>query len=309
MWLDSIANSVARIFSYIAILFLILGKLNVNWRVTAMCEQPSSVECNPTEPCITEPWLQPCGTTLTSVATNLQQQRHSVHSFLKKVRMKMRVARYSYQCFKNERKGIYKNAVALHGRNKFNWLPSKELMWYCHDVSCLLDKEKKAQRILPRLYDDLQRLAITFHELGKFHLNSSVDATGIIHIRNWMINVTFNQILQMLCEVENGMYNLQIDIPPPKNRAIITSKFWSKEGDVTQMLIQDSGVLKIYRTFLLNWKLIMLHVLNSPKFNSCKTKFHSEAQIKKLKRRCFLERKRKNSLKRRIQMIRKQSEL
>lgn len=124
-------------------------------------------------------------------------------------------------------------------------------------------------------------------------------------VQTCKINTLFLS-LQMLCEVENALYNLQIDLPPPKNITIITSKFWSKEGDVTQMLIQDSGVLKNYKTFLFNWKLIMLNVLNATKFDTCKTRLLNESRTKNLKKRCILERKHKKSLKKRIKTIRKQ---
>lgn len=79
---------------------------------------------------------------------------------------------------------------------RFNWLPKEQLEWYCKTVLCL-EKEQKPQHFLPYLYDNLQRLAITFHELKKFHLNSNVETTEIIHNRNRMIEVISNQVLQV----------------------------------------------------------------------------------------------------------------
>ncbi|XP_072759433.1 uncharacterized protein [Anoplolepis gracilipes] len=245
------AFALATLRRYSAQIVIVLFILNSGLSsVSGGCEQSTSVGCT-TEYYeydtvnITEPWSRPCGTMLTSVTTKRQQQRHSVHRTLKKVQLKMRIARNSFKDLRKETQETYQNIKGMQkdAKYKFNWLPKDSLMWYCKKVMCL-EKEKKPQRLLPYLYDNLQRFAITFHELQKFRLNTS--AKDNMHVyRDWMIDVTFNQILQMLCEVENAMYNLQIDLPTPNNSSIITPKFWSKESDITQMLIQDWGVLKI----------------------------------------------------------------
>lgn len=88
----------ARIIAFFFILHLELKS------VSGICEQPIPVECNTTD---VIPWIRPCGTVLTTETAIRQQQqpqqRHSVHRSLKKVRMKMHIAHYSYMCFKKER--------------------------------------------------------------------------------------------------------------------------------------------------------------------------------------------------------------
>ncbi|XP_011254819.1 uncharacterized protein LOC105250426 isoform X1 [Camponotus floridanus] len=258
--------SVAQIIAFFFILHLELNS------VSGICEQPIPVECNTTD---VIPWIRPCGIVLTTETAIRQQQqpqqRHSVHRSLKKVRMKMRIAHYSYMCFKKERQELFKYIINKKRRKyKFDWLPKEQLTWYCKQILCL-EKEKKPQHFLPYLYDNLQKFAITFHELEKFRLDSiSTGDNESIHIRDWMIDVTFNQILQMLCEVENAMYNLQIDLPPPNNTTI-TSEL-AKEGGISRMLVQDWVVLKIYEKFLNDWSLGMRNALNVTIPNTCKIK-------------------------------------
>lgn len=79
---------------------------------------------------------------------------------------------------------------------KFDWLLKGLFEWYCR-YFLYLENEQKPQHFLPYLYNSLQRFAITFHELKKFHLNSNVETTEYIDYRNRTIDVTFNQILQV----------------------------------------------------------------------------------------------------------------
>lgn len=74
----------------------------------------------------------------------------------------------------------------------------------------------------------------------------------------------------MLCEVENAMYNLQIDLPPPNNTTI-TSEL-AKQGGISRMLVQDLVVLKIYEKFLNDWSLGMRNALNVTIPDTCKTR-------------------------------------
>lgn len=58
----------------------------------------------------------------------------------------------------------------------------------------------------------------------------------------------------MLCEVETAITNLGIQLPKSHKAVIVTeSSNWAKEGDLTLMLIQDSGVLHLYQAFLNDW--------------------------------------------------------
>lgn len=58
----------------------------------------------------------------------------------------------------------------------------------------------------------------------------------------------------MLCEVETAIFNLGLQLPTSHKAEIVTeSSNWAEEGDLTLMLIQDSGVLRLYRDFLNDW--------------------------------------------------------
>ena len=58
----------------------------------------------------------------------------------------------------------------------------------------------------------------------------------------------------MLCEVETAIFNLGLQLPTSHKAEILTeSSNWAEEGDLTLMLIQDSGVLRLYRDFLNDW--------------------------------------------------------
>lgn len=58
----------------------------------------------------------------------------------------------------------------------------------------------------------------------------------------------------MLCEVETAILNLGLQIPTAHTAKIVTeSSNWAKEGDLTLMLIQDWGVIRLYQTFLNAW--------------------------------------------------------
>jgi pyruvate/2-oxoglutarate dehydrogenase complex dihydrolipoamide acyltransferase (E2) component len=58
----------------------------------------------------------------------------------------------------------------------------------------------------------------------------------------------------MLCEVETAILNLGLPLPISHKSVIVTeSSNWAREGDLTLMLIQDSGVLRLYQAFLNDW--------------------------------------------------------
>ena len=60
--------------------------------------------------------------------------------------------------------------------------------------------------------------------------------------------------LQVLCEVETAILNLGLQVPTAHTAKIVTeSSNWAKEGDLTLMLIQDWGVIRLYQTFLNAW--------------------------------------------------------
>lgn len=60
--------------------------------------------------------------------------------------------------------------------------------------------------------------------------------------------------LQVLCEVETAILNLGLQVPTAHTAKIVTeSSNWAKEGDLTLMLIQDWGVIRLYQTFLKAW--------------------------------------------------------
>ncbi|XP_024875468.1 uncharacterized protein LOC112456902 [Temnothorax curvispinosus] len=202
-----------------------------------------------------KPWFQhPCGTRL--AASRKMHNSSDSTNIMKRVRTQLRVAQNHFnKTFKDVRivySKVYR--VLLKEQYKMNWLPKRQLEWYHRELWCL-EKGKKAERALPRLYDALQRFSITFHYLREFHLDSNIDVTrGIIKRRTRIIDKAHNQVLRLLCEVEAAMINLALRTSTLNDAFMITDNLhWAKEGDLTLMLIQDWGVLKLYHTFLKDW--------------------------------------------------------
>ncbi|KAG7190463.1 hypothetical protein KM043_006567 [Ampulex compressa] len=206
-----------------------------------------------TNPNNMEPWLQPCGTPV-AAAFKRMPQRHSVHRALKRVRTQLRVAQNHFRKDLKDVQKIYSKVYkVLKEQYRMDWLPEKQLEWYRREVWCL-EKGKKAERALPRLHDSLQRFAITFYHLRAFHLKSNINADRTMNRRNEIIDGMHNEILRMLCEVETAILNLGLQVPTTHTALIVTeSSNWAKEGDLTLMLIQDWGVLRLYQTFLNDW--------------------------------------------------------
>lgn len=58
----------------------------------------------------------------------------------------------------------------------------------------------------------------------------------------------------MLCEVETAITTLGIELPASHKAAIVTeSPHWTTKADFTRMLVQDSGILRLYQIFLNDW--------------------------------------------------------
>ncbi|XP_043508452.1 uncharacterized protein LOC122527924 isoform X1 [Frieseomelitta varia] len=198
-------------------------------------------------------WLQPCGNPV-AMQFKRMPQRHSVHRTLKRVRTQLRVAQNHFRMHLKDVQEIYSKVYkVLKGQYRMPWLPEKEFEWYSREVWCL-EKGKKADRALPHLHDSLQRFAITFHHLRAFHLKSNINVDRTMNRRNEIINQMHNEILKVLCEVETAILNLGLQVPTAHTAKIVTeSSNWAKEGDLTLMLIQDWGVIRLYQKFLNAW--------------------------------------------------------
>ncbi|XP_017761123.1 PREDICTED: uncharacterized protein LOC108551464 [Eufriesea mexicana] len=198
-------------------------------------------------------WLQPCGNPV-AMQFKRMPQRHSVHRTLKRVRTQLRIAQNHFRMHLKDVHEIYSKVYkVLKGQYRMPWLPEKEFEWYFREVWCL-EKGKKADRALPHLHDSLQRFAITFHHLRTFRLKSNINADHTMNRRNEIINQMHNEILRVLCEVETAILNLGLQVPTAHTTKIVTeSSNWAKEGDLTLMLIQDWGVIRLYQTFLNAW--------------------------------------------------------
>ncbi|XP_071556344.1 uncharacterized protein [Temnothorax longispinosus] len=245
MWIDSVAQTITLTsFAF----FL------TSWLNSASGTSANDLQFVPNASDI-EPWFQhPCGTRL--AASRKMHNSSDSTNIMKRVRTQLRVAQNHFnKTFKDVRivySKVYR--VLLKEQYKMNWLPKRQLEWYHRELWCL-EKGKKAERALPRLYDALQRFSITFHYLREFHLDSNIDVTrGIIKRRTRIIDKAHNQVLRLLCEVEAAMINLALRTSTLNDAFMITDNLhWAKEGDLTLMLIQDWGVLKLYHTFLKDW--------------------------------------------------------
>ncbi|XP_026668219.1 uncharacterized protein LOC108623611 isoform X2 [Ceratina calcarata] len=200
-------------------------------------------------------WLQPCGNPVSMLLKGMSQ-RHSAHRTLKRVRTQLRVAQDHFKKHLNDVREIYSKVykeLKEQYRGAMPWLPEREFEWYYREVWCL-EKGKKADRALPHLHDSLQKFAITFHYLSTFRLKSNIDVDFTMTRRNKIINEMYNEILRVLCEVETAILNLGLQIPPAHTAKIVARNVnWAMEGDLTQMLIQDWGVIRFYQVFLNDW--------------------------------------------------------
>ncbi|XP_034946570.1 uncharacterized protein [Chelonus insularis] len=201
-----------------------------------------------------EPWEQPCGTPLGAASLKKAPQRHSVHRALKRVRIQLRVAQNHFRKDLKLIHDIYSKVYkVLKGQYHLSWLPKNQLEWYHKELWCM-EKSKKAEFALPRLHDALQRFAITFHSLKLFRLQSNINVEYKITKRNEIITEMQNEVLRMLCEVETAILNLGLQLPKSHKTSVVTdSTDWATEGDLTLMLIQDWGVLRLYQAFLNDW--------------------------------------------------------
>ncbi|XP_043266920.1 uncharacterized protein [Venturia canescens] len=200
-----------------------------------------------------EAWEQPCGTPL-GAALKRSPQRHSVHRALKRVRTQLRVAQNHFRKDLKDVHDIYAKVYkVLKGQYHMSWLPERQLEWYHRELWCM-EKVKKAEYALPRLHDALQRFAITFYSLRSFRLKSNINVEFTINRRNEIIDGMQNEVLRMLCEVETAILNLGHQLPVVHKSTIVTeSSDWTTEGDLTLMLIQDWGVMRLYQAFLNDW--------------------------------------------------------
>ncbi|CAD6245372.1 GSCOCG00013670001-RA-CDS [Cotesia congregata] len=200
-----------------------------------------------------ETWEQPCGTPL-AASLKRSPQRHSVHRALKRVRIQLRVAQNHFRKDLKVVHELYSKVYkVLRGQYHQSWLPKNQLEWYYNEVWCK-EKSKKAEYALPKLHDALQRFAITFHLLKRFRLNSNINVEYTMNKRNDIMAGMQNEVHRMLCEVETAILNLGLQLPQSHKAIIVTSNSdWAMEGDLTLMLIQDWGVLRLYQAFLNDW--------------------------------------------------------
>ncbi|XP_046749841.1 uncharacterized protein LOC124413357 [Diprion similis] len=195
-----------------------------------------------------EPWVHSCG----APVTDNPNRRHSLYRTLKDVHRQFRVARAYFQT-KNDIAEIYSKVTKeLKTQYSLPWLPKNQFEWYREKAWCL-EKAQKAEVALPKLHDTLQRFAITFHHLQSFELDSHFN-TNAREKRNKIIDAMYYDILRMLCEVETAIVILGIELPSSYKAAIVTeSPDWTEKGDFTRMLVQDSGVIQVYKVFLKDW--------------------------------------------------------
>jgi len=83
------------------------------------------------------------------------------------------------------------------------------------------------------------------------------------------------------------MINLELRTSTLNDAFIITDLHWAKEGDLTLMLIQDWGVLKLYHTFLKDWIKVFR---NATTDNTCDRNIKSLAFTPNMPKKWFNER-------------------
>lgn len=95
---------------------------------------------------------------------------------------------------------------------------------------------------------------IDFHDHNSHTIHFHEPATMQIAVPTDRMISVYHFSLQVLCEVETAMLNLGLQVPiAPTEKIVTESSNWAKEGDLTMMLIQDWGVIRLYQTFLNAW--------------------------------------------------------
>ncbi|XP_012528328.1 uncharacterized protein LOC105832166 isoform X2 [Monomorium pharaonis] len=279
MWIDSVAQTI--ILTSFAF-FLISSEFRLT---SASGTSANELQFAPNSSGI-EPWFQPCGTRLAASRRMLNSNDSS--NIMKRVRTQLRVAQNHFNKTFKDVCIVYSKVyeVLLKKQYKMNWLPKRQPEWYHRELWCS-EKGKKAERALPYLYEALQRFSITFHYLREFHLNSSIDVTrGIFKRRTKIIDKAHNQVLRLLCEVEAAMINLELRTSNVNALVVTDNLQWAKEGDLTLMLIQDWGVIKLYHTFLKDWVKVFRNATSN---NGCYRNIKSLALIPNMPRKWFNE--------------------
>ncbi|XP_044002433.1 uncharacterized protein LOC122848426 [Aphidius gifuensis] len=240
--------SVAKTIILTSLIFLIVSGLTGVSSVPSYNHEISKITARKMQP-----WEKPCGTLFES-STGRPLQRHSAHRSLKRVRTRLKVAKNHIQKDRHDIEKVYsKINTVLKGQYNFTWLPKKQLQWYYNELWCM-EKNKKAEYALPRLHDALQRFAITFYSLRKFKFKIGIEDNWAITKRNEIISAMETEVLSILCEVETAITNLGHQVPHVhKSKIVIENPAWNTEGDMTVSLIQDWGVLRLYRIFLNDW--------------------------------------------------------
>ncbi|PSN39698.1 hypothetical protein C0J52_25975 [Blattella germanica] len=206
-------------------------------------------------------WHYPCGKSVSTdveIANAEEPPRHEVTKLLKAVKTQLGIAtshikkenkniNYTYQQVAEFREAMY----------SYDWLPKKQLQWYKTEVQCL-NKPARLAKVLQTLHSSLQNYSVTFQELQKFG-NSIIYPEKVKRVRNKIIEGMAQHLNQVLCEVDSAMISLGIKRPEQVEDDLLFSKpdKWNSDPDHTSSLIQDWGVISLYRNFVIDWYLIM----------------------------------------------------
>lgn len=139
---------------------------------------------------------------------------------------------------------------------RYNWLPQKQLNWYRNGI-CGLPKPARAQKVLQLFHRSLQNFTVTFEELKKLERPENYPVNNM-RIRKRVINGMAELLTQVLCEVEWALESLNIPVPERVKEDFFQKKEkWNANPDVTGLLVQDWGVISLYKNFLGDWYLII----------------------------------------------------
>ncbi|XP_021935780.1 uncharacterized protein LOC110837678 isoform X2 [Zootermopsis nevadensis] len=207
-------------------------------------------------------WHHPCGHSVRAdTNTGKHASRHGPSKLLKVVKTQIGVAN---KYFKNEEKNIvttYKQVGLLKEElYRYDWLPQRQLNWYKNKIQCL-EKSAKVKNVLQVLHSSLQNFSATFEELRKFN-RPEIYPENIARIRKGVIKGIAQHLTQVLCEVEWALESLNISIPDRVREDFFsTEDKWDRSPDATGSLVQDWGVISLYKKFLGEWNLIIGKVM------------------------------------------------
>ncbi|XP_033607384.1 uncharacterized protein LOC111864612 isoform X2 [Cryptotermes secundus] len=213
-------------------------------------------------------WHHPCGHSVRADSHTHERTRHGLTKLLRAVKTQIGVAKKYFIKEKENMNKTYRQVRELKEElYRYDWLPQKQLDWYQNGI-CSLSKPARVQKVLQLFHSSLQNFTVTFEELKKLQRPENYPMSNM-KTRKKVINGMAELLIQVLCEVEWALESLNLAVPERVKEDLFPKKEkWNANPDITGLLVQDWGVISLYKNFLGDWHLIIDRV---SKKTACKS--------------------------------------